>query len=51
MTVAYVAIAALLIAMAVISLVTAGRNTFIAYRLCAPIFSAGVPLPLAAAVT
>jgi hypothetical protein len=50
-TVVYVAIAALLLVMAVISLVTAGRNAFIAYRLCAPIFSASAILLLAAAVT
>jgi hypothetical protein len=36
---------------AVISLLTAGRNRFIAYRLCAPIFSVSAILLLAAAVT
>ena len=50
-TVAYLVTAALLIVMAAISLATAGRNTFIAYRLCAPIFSASAILLLAAAVT
>ena len=50
-TVAYVATAALLIVMAVISLLTAGRNTFIAYRLCAPIFSASAILLVAAAAS
>jgi hypothetical protein len=50
-TVAFTATAALLIVMAVISLLTAGRNTFIAYRLCAPIFSASAILLLAAAAT
>ena len=50
-TVAFIATAALLIVMAVISLLTAGRNTFIAYRLCAPIFSASAILLLAAAAT
>ena len=50
-TVAYVGIAALLLVMAVISLMTAGRNRFIAYRLCAPIFSASAILLLVAAVT
>jgi hypothetical protein len=50
-TVAFAATAALLIVMAVISLLTAGRNTFIAYRLCAPIFSASAILLLAAAAT
>jgi hypothetical protein len=48
-TVAFIATAALLIVMAVISLLTAGRNTFIAYRLCAPIFTASAILLLAAA--
>jgi chromate transport protein ChrA len=48
-TVVCVAIAALLLAMAVISLLTAGRNTFIAYRLCAPIFTASAILLAAAA--
>jgi hypothetical protein len=38
-TVVYVTTASLLIVMAIISLLTAGRNTFIAYRLCAPIFT------------
>jgi len=37
--------------MAVISLLTAGRNTFIAYRLCAPIFSASAILLVAAAAS
>jgi hypothetical protein len=50
-TVAFIATAALLIVMAVISLLTAGRNTFLAYRLCAPIFSASAILLLAAAAT
>ena len=50
-TAAFIATAALLIVMAVISLLTAGRNTFIAYRLCAPIFSASAILLLAAAAT
>lgn len=50
-TVAYIATAALLIVMAVISLLTAGRNAFIAYRLCAAIFSASAILLPAAAVT
>ena len=50
-TVACVATAALLIVMAVISLLTAGRNTFIAYRLCAPIFSASAILLVAAAAS
>lgn len=50
-TVAYVATAALLIVMAVISLITAGRNAFIAYRFCAPIFSASAILLLAAAAS
>lgn len=50
-TVAFTVTAALLIVMAVISLLTAGRNTFIAYRLCAPIFSASAILLLAAAAT
>lgn len=50
-TVAFIVTAALLIVMAVISLLTAGRNTFIAYRLCAPIFSASAILLLAAAAT
>jgi hypothetical protein len=44
-------IAVLLIVMAVISLLTAGRNRFIAYRLCAPIFTASGIMLLAAAVT
>lgn len=48
-TVAYVATAALLIVMAVISLVTAGRNRFIAYRLCAPIFTLSAILLLVTA--
>lgn len=48
-TAAYVGIAGLLLIMAVISLMTAGRNGFIAYRLCAPIFSAGAILLLVAA--
>jgi len=48
-TVVYAAIATLLIVMAVISLLTAGRNTFIAYRLCAPIFGCCAVLLLAAA--
>src|SRR5215475_7266730 len=43
--------AAVLIVMAVISLLTAGRNAFIAYRLCAAIFSASAILLPAAAVT
>lgn len=50
-TVTFIVIAALLIVMAVISLLTAGRNRFIAYRLCAPIFSASAIMLLAAAVT
>ena len=50
-TVAYIATAALLVAMATISLLTAGRNSFIAYRLCAPTFSASAILLLAAAAT
>lgn len=50
-TVAYVGIAVLLLVMAVISLMTAGRNRFIAYRLCAPIFSASAVLLLVAAAT
>ncbi len=50
-TVAFIVTAALLIVMAVISLLTAGRNRFIAYRLCAPIFSASAILLLAAAAT
>lgn len=48
-TVVYVSIAGLLLVMAVISLLTAGRNRFFAYRLCAPIFSAGAVLLLVAA--
>jgi hypothetical protein len=48
-TAVFTATAALLIVMAVISLLTAGRNTFIAYRLCAPIFLASAILLLAAA--
>ena len=48
---AFIAIAALLIVVAVISLLTGGRNTFIACRLCAPIFSASATLLLAAAAT
>jgi hypothetical protein len=50
-TVVFIATAVLLIAMAVISLLTAGRNTFIAYRLCAPIFAASAILLLVAAAT
>jgi hypothetical protein len=50
-TAAFIVIAALLIVMAVISLLTAGRNRFIAYRLCAPIFFASAILLLAAVVT
>jgi hypothetical protein len=50
-TAAFIATAVLLIVMAVISLLTAGRNTFIAYRLCAPIFTASAILLLAAAAT
>lgn len=48
-TVVYISVAGLLLVMAVISLVTAGRNHFIAYRLCAPIFSGGAILLLVAA--
>lgn len=48
-TVTYAGIAGLLLVMAVISLMTAGRNRFIAYRLCAPIFSVGAILLLVAA--
>jgi hypothetical protein len=48
-TVVYVTVAVLLLAMAVISLLTAGRNTFIAYRLCAPIFGCCSVLLFAAA--
>ncbi|HYN32407.1 MAG TPA: hypothetical protein VES40_07265 [Ilumatobacteraceae bacterium] len=50
-TVAYIATAGLLIVMAVVSLLTAGRNTFIVYRLCAPIFTTSAILLLAAAAT
>jgi hypothetical protein len=50
-TVAFIVIAALLTVMAVISLLTAGRNRFIAYRLCAPIFAASAILLLASAAT
>ena len=50
-TVVYLAVAALLVVMAAISLVTAGRNSFIAYRLCAPIFGCCAVLLLAASVT
>jgi hypothetical protein len=50
-TVAYVATAGLLIVMAVVSFLTAGRNTFVVYRLCAPIFTASAILLLAAAAT
>jgi hypothetical protein len=50
-TVAFVVIAALLLVMAAISLLTAGRNRFIAYRLCAPIFSASAILLLVGALT
>lgn len=50
-TVGYVSTAGLLIVMATISLMTAGRNHFIAYRLCAPIFSASAILLLIAAAT
>lgn len=49
-TVVYVTVAMLLIVMALVSLLTAGRNPFIAYRLCAPIFGSCAVVLLAAAV-
>jgi hypothetical protein len=48
-TVAYVATAGLLIVMAAVSFLTAGRNTFVVYRLCAPIFTSSAILLVAAA--
>jgi hypothetical protein len=50
-TVVYVATAGLLVVMAAVSALTAGRNRFLAYRLCAPIFLTSAVLLAAAAAT
>ena len=50
-TVAYIASAGLLVVMAAVSVLTAGRNEHIAYRLCAPIFATSAALLVAAAVS
>ena len=47
----YLASAGLLVVMSAVSLLTAGRNEHIAYRLCAPIFTASAILLAAAAAT
>jgi hypothetical protein len=46
----YVATAGLLVVTTVVSVLTAGRNRYLAYRLCAPIFLTSAVL-LAAAAT
>jgi len=49
--VTYLASAGLLVVMSAVSLLTAGRNQHIAYRLCAPIFTTCAILLVAAAAT
>jgi hypothetical protein len=49
--VTYLASAGLLLVMSAVSLLTAGRNEHIAYRLCAPIFTTSAILLIAASAT